>query len=1157
MSRFWIWCVVLLAYEVSVPARAEEAIAAQEKPATVPIQAGLQPEAAAAHMTALEGFRVQLAAAEPMVHQPVAMAFDHRGRLWVAEAHTYPIRAEEGQGKDKLVILEDEDHDGRFDRRTVFAEGLNLVSGLEVGFGGVWVGAAPYLLFIPDRDGDDRPDGEPQVLLDGFGYEDTHETLNAFNWGPDGWLYGCHGVFTHSRIGKPGAADHERTPMNAAVWRYHPTRHQFEVFSWGTSNPWGVDFNDQGHAFITACVIPHLYHVIQGARYSRQGGQHFDRYFFEDIPTIAKHLHYAGDIRDHAWWGAEPAPPADTLAAGGGHAHCGAMIYLGDNWPSSFRNQIFMNNVHGNRVNQDHLERHGSGYVGSRAPDLLLANDKWFRGINLRCAPDGSVYLIDWYDPNACHRTNPEIWDRTNGRVYRVVYGDRQPEAVDLAALNDTDLVSMQLHANDWYVRVARRVLQERAATGRLNSSAIDDPLWRMATNHPDGTRRLRAAWTLHATSLLTPQRRLELLRNSDEAVRGWAIQLELEDGEAGPDFQREMAKLARDDSSQLVRLYLCSALQRMPLDARWPIAEGLVSHAEDAEDHNLPYLVWYGIEPLVPADPGRALELADRCQIAKVREFLVRRAAADGTSRDAVVARLAAATDDASRSMMLGQMLQAFAGQAGLRATPSWQSAYERLQASGDATVRERADEVAVLFGDQRVYPRMRERLQDAGLSIDQRLAALEILVRGQDKQAASAFQSVLGDATLRGPAVRALATLGDASTPALLLAGYSKWSDEEKRDAISTLTARPEYARELLEAIAAKQVPSTDLHAFNVRQILSLGDTSLEERVRQVWGEIREASASKQERIAQLKQLASADTPEVNAGNGRRLFTATCGNCHKLFGEGGDVGPDITGSNRANLDYILENVVDPSAVLGNDYRMTVLELADGRVVSGLVKQETDSAVTIRTLNDTLLIAKAEVESRDLSPLSMMPEGLLDKLKDQEIRDLLAYLASPSQVVARGESAPIDAATGKVPGALEGESLKIVEKTGGSVVSQGMAAFRGDRWSDQGQLWWTGAKVGDKLSLAIPVAEEEEYQLKAVLSMAPDYGMVQLRLDGKPLGAPIDLYAPGVVTTGVMDLGRHQLTAGEHRLTLEIVGANPHAHPAFLVGLDYVELGP
>ncbi len=233
--------------------------------------AGLEPEAAAKAMRLPEGFSVTAFAGEPDVRQPIAMSIDDRGRLWIAEAYSYPRRVPDAEAQDRILIFEDADGDGKFDKRTVFTDKLNLVSGLELGFGGVWVGAAPQLLFIPDADGDDRPDGPPQVLLDGWGYQDTHETLNSFIWGPDGWLYGCHGVFTHSNVGKPGAPDAERQRINAGIWRYHPTRHVFEVHCHGTSNPWGVDFNDFGQAFLTSCVIPHLYQVIQGARMNGRG----------------------------------------------------------------------------------------------------------------------------------------------------------------------------------------------------------------------------------------------------------------------------------------------------------------------------------------------------------------------------------------------------------------------------------------------------------------------------------------------------------------------------------------------------------------------------------------------------------------------------------------------------------------------------------------------------------------------------------------------------------------------------------------------------------------------------------------------------------------------------------------------------------------------
>src|SRR6185369_5473792 len=292
------------------------------------LHAGLSAADAAQAMTVPAGFHVDVIAAEPDVHQPIAMAIDGRGRIWVVEAVSYPWRQKEGEGKDDIVVFEDRDGDGKFETRTVFADHLNLVSGIEVGFGGVFVGAAPYLEFIPDRNDDLRPDGTPEILLDGFGYEDTHETLNAFNWGPDGWLYGCHGVFTHSRVGKPGTPDDQRIPMNAAIWRYQPQRQEFEIFAEGTSNPWGVDFDDLGDSFCTACVIPHLYHIVQGGRYIRQAGEHFEPYGYTEIDTIADHRHWAGS--------GPYAAIGRSGKVGGGHAHCGALIYLGDQFPDSY-----------------------------------------------------------------------------------------------------------------------------------------------------------------------------------------------------------------------------------------------------------------------------------------------------------------------------------------------------------------------------------------------------------------------------------------------------------------------------------------------------------------------------------------------------------------------------------------------------------------------------------------------------------------------------------------------------------------------------------------------------------------------------------------------------------------------------------------------------
>jgi putative membrane-bound dehydrogenase-like protein len=582
--------------------------------------AGLSASDAAAAMTVPPGFSVRLAASEPDVVRPIAMALDDRGRLWVAEAHTYPVRAPEGEGRDRILIFEDTTGDGRLDRRTVFTEGLNLVSGLEVGFGGVWVGAAPYLLFIPMEPGADRPSGPPQVLLDGWGHQDTHETLNTFTWGPDGWLYGTHGVFTHSNVGKPDAPDRERQRLNAAIWRYHPTRHVFEVFAEGTSNPWGLDFNEYGHAFTTVCVIEHLFHVVQGARYKRQAGKHFNPYLYDDIKTVADHVHWVGRRGPHA-------ANRRSDEAGGGHAHAGAMFYLGDSWPAQYRNALFMNNIHGFRTNVDRLERKGSGYTASHGPDFLHTNDSWSQMLNFRYGPDGSVHAIDWYDRNQCHSSNPDLHDRTLGRIFKISHANDRWIQVDLGARSSSALVELQLHQNEWYVRHARRILQERGP-----DPAVHAALQRMLQEQPDVTRKLRALWALYVTGGTRERDLLDLLGHDSEYLRSWAVYLLVQEGRPSDAALARLGSMARDDGSALVRLYLASALQRIPQADRWPILTALAARPEDAADHNLPLMVWYAAEPLAAVDMPRALAIARDSPLPRLFQFTVQRIAAVGT---------------------------------------------------------------------------------------------------------------------------------------------------------------------------------------------------------------------------------------------------------------------------------------------------------------------------------------------------------------------------------------------------------------------------------------------------------------------------------------------------------------------------------------------
>lgn len=579
--------------------------------------AGLSGIEAAKAMKLPEGFKATLAAAEPDIVRPISFTIDARNRLWVAEGHTYPIRAEEGQGRDRILIFEDTDGDGTLDSRKIFMEGLNLVSGIEVGMGGLWVGAAPYLLYIPIDFEKDQPAGPAQILLDGWGYQDTHETLNNLRWGPDGWLYGVHGVFTHSKVGMPGTPDDQRIPLNAAVWRYHPTRHVFEVFSEGTSNPWGIDFNDYGHAFITACVIPHLYHVIQGARYQRQAGKHFNEHTYDDIKTIADHVHWVGNRGPHAG-------NFRSASKGGGHAHAGAMVYLGGSWPEQYRNQLFMNNINGARLNIDHPVPSGSGYIGKHQPDFIEMNDSWSQWLNMKYDATGSAYAIDWYDKNQCHSKNPDVHDKTLGRIFKISYKDDTWKKVDLYHATNSELVAYHLEKNEWYVRQARTLLQERGLR-KKDAKA----LMKIMRDNPDITRKLRAFWTLHATGSLKEKDYVKILTNSDEHMRSWGVQLGTEHFAGSAKFIEALTTLSAHEPSPVVRLYLTSALQRLPLHLRWQILENLLPVKDDANDHNIPLMLWYALEPCVPEDPVRASHLALNAAAENILPFVIKRISA------------------------------------------------------------------------------------------------------------------------------------------------------------------------------------------------------------------------------------------------------------------------------------------------------------------------------------------------------------------------------------------------------------------------------------------------------------------------------------------------------------------------------------------------
>jgi putative membrane-bound dehydrogenase-like protein len=569
----------------------------EDKNRPVATTEALPPSETATKMQVPEGFRVQAFSSEPDVVQPIAYTLDDRGRLWVLECTNYPVSP--GKPQDKILILEDTDGDGIADKRSVFYDKVTFGSAIAIGHGGVWVGAPPNLLFFPRADDtQDVASGEPEIVLDGWGAEDTHETLNNFIWGPDGWLYGTHGIFTHSKVGKPGTPDNERVGINAGIFRYHPVKKQFELYAEGGSNQWGLDWDDHGRGFFAACVISHMWQAIQGARYTRQAGQHFNPHTYENINTIAN-FNYEK------------------------RAYCGAMIYLGDSWPDEYRNTFFFNDIHMNKLRNEKFVRNGSGTKSEKNGDFMASADPWYRGLSPQYGPDGSVFVSDWYDRVPCHQ-QMNYTDRSNGRIYKISHESAKPVKVDLQKASDAELVEYQLHKNDWYVRHARRILAERGPKPEVHRA-----LEKILNENPDETRKLRALWALHVTGGLHAEIAAKTLESPMEYVRAWTIQLINEDGAPTEAQLVKMADLAQNDPSPVVRMYLASAAGRIPLESRWAVLEALVAREEDAKDPNIPLLVWYAAEPAVADDPAKAANLLGLSKMPKLQEFISRRMAA------------------------------------------------------------------------------------------------------------------------------------------------------------------------------------------------------------------------------------------------------------------------------------------------------------------------------------------------------------------------------------------------------------------------------------------------------------------------------------------------------------------------------------------------
>ena len=959
------------------------------RPTAVP-NAEAQQTVAAMKLT--PGFEAALIAADPDVTQPIAFCIDARGRLWVVEGHSYPNKQPAGQGRDRIVIFEDQDGDGAFETRKVFAGGINLASGIEIGFGGVFIGAAPDLLFIPDKNHDDQPDGPPEVLLDGWGYQDTHETLNSFSWGPDGWLYGCHGVFSHSEVGKPGTPKDQRTVIHAGVWRFHPVRREFEVFANGGSNQWGLDYDENGQFFMTHCRSffggGGTTYIIQNGHYWNQANNGFAPFISNEGPNFApalKNYLPAAALYDSGEGG---AGRPGTTAIFGGHSHVGTMIYQGANWPAAYRGHLFTHNLHGHQMNHQVLVRKGSGYEAMHAgADLMWTPDPRYMAVDLQSGPDGAVYVIDWYDQQHCHTPIEEKWDRSNGRIYRVSWAATyQPVKVDLAAMSDLELARLQLHEDVWYRRTARRLLMERAAHGGVNDEAIAE-LTSLAGNTGPQIA-LRGLWALQQCGRLNDTLLTAAVAHRSANVRAWAVRLSLE-----PAAPAHHAMIATHDTSPVVSLALASALPALTDLRRWEVVETLAADARSKEDRFLPKMIWFGLATVARSDWRRALDIARTTPLTELSDSILWFAALDAKGRDALAAFTATLPAEKAGRVV---RIAAFALREATKLTPpaGIGAIAAAIGQSDDPGVVPAMNELAAVFGDPGILGKMRTVLADANAPLAERKSAFALLKRNGDRDALPVFVALLDSPDFRSEVIPLLGRSEDPATATALLQRFDKLPPAERSAALIALASRTPLALTLVEAMAAGTFDKKQITALHLRQMRNLGSDKLNAKLEKTWGHFNPTNESAKATVAKYKKLFNgAPLWAYDAGKGKEVFAKVCATCHAHGGGDPKIGPDLGGTWRNGVDYFLESIADPNAVIGEAFQLTIVTKKDGSVIAGAVESETAAAVKLRTLTESVTIPAAAVVTREKLPQSLMPPGLLEALSEREAIELLKFL--------------------------------------------------------------------------------------------------------------------------------------------------------------------
>ncbi|VTT97126.1 l-sorbosone dehydrogenase : Putative membrane-bound dehydrogenase OS=Singulisphaera acidiphila (strain ATCC BAA-1392 / DSM 18658 / VKM B-2454 / MOB10) GN=Sinac_6954 PE=4 SV=1: Cytochrom_C: ThuA [Gemmataceae bacterium] len=967
---------------------------------------GYSPDEAVKRMKLPDGFSARCVAHEPMVRQPVSISFDTRGRMWVLQYLQYPNYAglkalkqdqylrtvwdktpepppRGPKGADKITILFDPDEHGVFRKSKDFLTGLNIASGFCLVRGGVYVAQPPYLLFYADKDEDDAPDGDPEVLLSGFGMDDTHSLANSLQIGPDGWLYGAAGSTSTSKIKNLTHPADPVVEFQQGVWRFHPKTKKFELFSEGGGNPYGLDFDKNGQAIVGtnyggfACL-----HQLQGAYY---------------VKGFSKH----GPLHNPHTYGYFEHVPYKNFK--GGHVTCGGIVYQGDAYPKEFRDQYIAANLLSNAIYWHKLEPVKSSFVASHGGELIEANDPWFRPVDLLQGPDGCVYVVDFYDRRAAHLDPVDNWDKTNGRIYRIEYkgGPDYPRDLDLRKKTPAELLELLKHPNVWYRREARQLL----------AAMLDKPtaktLWKWVS---EGNTQLclEAIWTLYTAGGDTERITYEAVGHSDPVIRTWGIRLKADHPEMLRDVGRLLAHaaLSQERSSIVLAQLACSAKRVRPHEAGMTAIQ-LLSNPVVRDDPALQLLCWWALESAITRGSDTWFERFElRSEIDPALDLITERiarrlSAGDVKGWDGQLLEVMQMRSQRDPAPVLRGIVKGLEGGA-MKAFPAKvMNTLRSIHKRQPQPSAELALEILARLNDETAIETFLVRVANAELPDAERLGAMNLMKQLRPTMAEAVFLREFENSTsdaLRVGLLNVLEAYPDPKIGQTVLAAYPGSSAAVKKRSVQLLLSRPAWAVALFKALDAGTFPKTDVSVDQARVAVSLADKDLTALVEKHFGKVAPATAGeKQARISWL----NAQIPREKAADavrGKALFAKHCAACHVFHGEGGKVGPDLTTADRKNRGYMLAQIVDPSGYIRPEFVVQTVLTTDERKLSGVAK-EVGETIELSNFVDnkvvTTVIPKKDVADVRPSAVSLMPEKLLDTLTDPEVADLFAYLAS------------------------------------------------------------------------------------------------------------------------------------------------------------------